>query len=114
MMRYIEDDDFGTPQNAFNICTFWLISALAAIGRKDDARAIFEAMLQCRNSLGLLSEDTDPVTGEMWGIFPRPIPWSASSIPPWCSPSLGKRRFDPTRRPGIERGRSRPPYVIRS
>ncbi|CAL1239399.1 glycoside hydrolase family 15 protein [Candidatus Methylocalor cossyra] len=71
MMRYIEDDDFGTPQNAFNICTFWLISALAAIGRKDDARAIFEAMLQCRNSLGLLSEDTDPVTGEMWGNFPQ-------------------------------------------
>jgi GH15 family glucan-1,4-alpha-glucosidase len=71
MMRYIKEDDFGAPKNAFNICTFWLISALASIGRKDDARAIFEEMLNCRNHLGLLSEDTDPITGEMWGNFPQ-------------------------------------------
>jgi pentatricopeptide repeat protein len=71
MMRYVEEDDFGSPKNAFNICTFWLISALAAIGRTDDARAIFGEMLKCRNHLGLLSEDTDPVTGEMWGNFPQ-------------------------------------------
>jgi GH15 family glucan-1,4-alpha-glucosidase len=71
MMRYVEQDDFGAPQNAFNICTFWLIGALASIGRKDDARAIFEEMLKCRNALGLLSEDTDPKTSEMWGNFPQ-------------------------------------------
>jgi GH15 family glucan-1,4-alpha-glucosidase len=71
MMRYVEADDFGPPQNAFNICTFWLISALAGIGRRDDARAIFEEMLACRNHLGLLSEDTDTRTGEMWGNFPQ-------------------------------------------
>lgn len=71
MMRYVEQDDFGAPKNAFNICTFWLISALASIGRKDDARVIFEDMLNCRNHLGLLSEDTDPATGEMWGNFPQ-------------------------------------------
>lgn len=71
MMRYVEPDDFGSPKNAFNICTFWLISALASIGRKDDARTIFEEVLKCRNHLGLLSEDTDPVTGEMWGNFPQ-------------------------------------------
>lgn len=71
MMRYVEPDDFGQPQNAFNICTFWMISALAAIGRKEDARAMFEEMLRCRNHLGLLSEDTDPRTGEMWGNFPQ-------------------------------------------
>lgn len=71
MMRYVEPDDFGQPQNAFNICTFWMISALAAIGRTEDARAMFEEMLRCRNHLGLLSEDTDPRTGEMWGNFPQ-------------------------------------------
>lgn len=71
MMRYVEPDDFGAPQNAFNICTFWMIGALAAIGRKEDARAMFEEMLNCRNHLGLLSEDTDPQTGEMWGNFPQ-------------------------------------------
>ncbi len=28
-------------------------------------------MLAARNPLGLLSEDTHPVTGEMWGNFPQ-------------------------------------------
>jgi GH15 family glucan-1,4-alpha-glucosidase len=71
MMRYVEADDFGKPKNAFNICTFWLIGALASIGRREDARGIFEEMLRFRNHLGLLSEDTDPETGEMWGNFPQ-------------------------------------------
>jgi GH15 family glucan-1,4-alpha-glucosidase len=71
MMRYAETDDFGVPEHAFNICTFWMIGALAAIGRRDDAIAMFEEMLRCRNHLGLLSEDTDPSTCELWGNFPQ-------------------------------------------
>lgn len=71
MRRYEAPDDFGKPETAFNICTFWRIDALARIGRKDEARAIFEVMLASRNPLGLLSEDTHPVTGEMWGNFPQ-------------------------------------------
>jgi GH15 family glucan-1,4-alpha-glucosidase len=71
MRRYEAPDDFGKPETAFNICTFWRIDALARIGRKQQAREIFEAMLAARNPLGLLSEDTHPVTGEMWGNFPQ-------------------------------------------
>ncbi|MEP6588768.1 MAG: glycoside hydrolase family 15 protein [Polaromonas sp.] len=71
MRRYEAPDDFGKPETAFNICTFWRIDALARIGRKDEARAIFETMLAARNHLGLLSEDTHPVSGEMWGNFPQ-------------------------------------------
>ncbi len=71
MRRYEAPDDFGKPETAFNICTFWRIDALARIGRKEQAREIFEAMLAARNPLGLLSEDTHPVTGEMWGNFPQ-------------------------------------------
>jgi GH15 family glucan-1,4-alpha-glucosidase len=71
MRRYEAPDDFGRPETAFNICTFWRIDALAKIGRKDEARAIFETMLAARNPLGLLSEDTHPETGEMWGNFPQ-------------------------------------------
>jgi len=69
--RYVEADDFGTPANAFLICTFWYIDALAAIGRRDEARALFESMLQRRNRLGLLSEHIDPVSGELWGNYPQ-------------------------------------------
>jgi len=71
MRRYEAPDDFGRPETAFNICTFWRIDALARIGRKQQAREIFEAMLAVRNHVGLLSEDTHPVTGQMWGNFPQ-------------------------------------------
>lgn len=71
LFRYVQQDDFGHPENAFNICTFWYIEALAAIGRMDEARALFERMLAARNHLGLLSEDLDPETGELWGNFPQ-------------------------------------------
>ena len=71
MRRYEAPDDFGKPETAFNICTFWRIDALARIGRVAQARDIFDAMLKARNHLGLLSEDTHPITGEMWGNFPQ-------------------------------------------
>ncbi|GAP36913.1 glycoside hydrolase family 15 protein [Piscinibacter sakaiensis] len=71
MRRYEAPDDFGLPETSFNICAFWRIDALARIGRREQAREIFEALLAVRNPLGLLSEDTHPVTGEMWGNFPQ-------------------------------------------
>jgi GH15 family glucan-1,4-alpha-glucosidase len=71
VFRYVIDDDFGKPDTAFIICIFWYIDALAALGRKDEARAMFEKMLSRRNPLGLLSEDIDPKSGELWGNFPQ-------------------------------------------
>ncbi|MEQ8387315.1 MAG: glycoside hydrolase family 15 protein [Alphaproteobacteria bacterium] len=71
MFRYAARDDFGLPETAFNICTFWYIDALARLERFDEAREIFESMLSCRNHLGLLSEDVHPDTGELWGNFPQ-------------------------------------------
>lgn len=71
LLRYQAADDFGLPENAFNISTFWYIDALAAIGRTDEARDLFERMLARCNHVGLLSEDIDPNTGELWGNFPQ-------------------------------------------
>jgi GH15 family glucan-1,4-alpha-glucosidase len=71
IFRYAAPDDFGMPTTAFNIGTFWYIDALAAIGRRDEARAMFEELLSRRNHVGLLSEDVDPATGELWGNFPQ-------------------------------------------
>jgi GH15 family glucan-1,4-alpha-glucosidase len=71
LFRYTQADDFGEPENAFLVCTFWYIDALAALGRRDEARALFERTLAKRNRLGLLSEDVNPVTGELWGNFPQ-------------------------------------------
>lgn len=71
MRRYEAPDDFGQPETAFNICTFWRIDALARMGRKEEAREIFEAILACRNHVGLLSEDIHVETGELWGNVPQ-------------------------------------------
>ena len=71
MFRYVAADDFGEPETAFNICTFWYINALSSIGRHDEARELFGNMLSKRTSLGLLSEDIDISTGELWGNFPQ-------------------------------------------
>ncbi|WP_066094346.1 glycoside hydrolase family 15 protein [Xanthomonas massiliensis] len=72
LYRYIAPDDFGTPETSFTICTFWYIDALAAIGRKDEARELFERILARRNHLGLLSEDMAfAADGDAWGNFPQ-------------------------------------------
>ena len=69
--RYVHPDDFGVPANTFTMCSFWYVNALAAVGRIDEARGIFEQLLKRRNSAGLLSEDIDPKSGELWGNFPQ-------------------------------------------
>ncbi|HEX2012655.1 MAG TPA: glycoside hydrolase family 15 protein, partial [Roseateles sp.] len=71
MRRYEAPDDFGRPETAFNVCSFWRIDALARIGRTDEARQLFETLLLQRNHVGLLSEDLAPATGELWGNFPQ-------------------------------------------
>jgi GH15 family glucan-1,4-alpha-glucosidase len=71
VFRYDQPDDFGAPTNAFVVCTFWYADALAALGRGDEARELFEAMLACRNRHGLLAEHVDPRTREAWGNFPQ-------------------------------------------
>jgi GH15 family glucan-1,4-alpha-glucosidase len=69
IFRYVEHDDFGEPENAFVVCSFWYANALSALGRRDEARAMFERLLGRRNRHGLLSEHLDPATGEHWGNF---------------------------------------------
>jgi len=69
IFRYVEKDDFGEPENAFLVCTFWYVNALAALDRREEARALFEKLLACRNRHGLLAEHVDPRSGEQWGNF---------------------------------------------
>jgi GH15 family glucan-1,4-alpha-glucosidase len=71
LFRYRHADDFGKPETAFIICAFWYINALVASGRLDEAREHFERLLAKRNPLGLLAEDMDLRTGELWGNFPQ-------------------------------------------
>ncbi|MBW6527766.1 glycoside hydrolase family 15 protein [Sphingomonas sp. RHCKR7] len=91
MLRYDTEDDFGLPETAFNVCTFWLIEALYLTGRSDEARALFEEMLTRCTAAGLLSEDIDPHSGELWGNYPQTyslvgmINCAAMLSKPWSS-----------------------------
>jgi GH15 family glucan-1,4-alpha-glucosidase len=69
--RYISPDDFGKPSSSFTICSFWLVQALHRIGRKEEAREIFEDLLSYGNHLGLFSEDIDFKTKRLLGNFPQ-------------------------------------------
>lgn len=71
LRRYRTDDGFGAPSVAFTICTFWLVEALAGLGRTTQARALFERLRDVDAPLGLYAEDVDPTTGRMWGNFPQ-------------------------------------------
>jgi GH15 family glucan-1,4-alpha-glucosidase len=71
LFRYGLDDGFGRPEVAFTICTFWLVEALAATGRREEARAVMQHVCSALSPLGLLSEDYETKTLHMWGNFPQ-------------------------------------------
>ena len=71
LLRYDRPDDFGVPDTAFIVCTFWWIQALALLGERDRAVQEFERLLAARNRFGLLSEDIDVNSGRLWGNFPQ-------------------------------------------
>jgi GH15 family glucan-1,4-alpha-glucosidase len=71
LVRYRTDDGFGAPTVAFVLCTFWLVEALAILGRSLEARALLERALTVSSPLGLLSEDCDVDDRRLWGNFPQ-------------------------------------------
>jgi GH15 family glucan-1,4-alpha-glucosidase len=89
LQRYSLNDGFGKPSVAFVICTFWLIEALIAIGRRPEAMKMLDRIHRALSSLGLLSEDYDPSEPRMWGNFPQSyshvglIHAAFAASPPW-------------------------------
>jgi GH15 family glucan-1,4-alpha-glucosidase len=71
LLRYRTDDGFGKPAVAFMLCSFWLVEALAAVGRIGEAREVMKHVLGTCSPLGLLSEDCETATRRMWGNFPQ-------------------------------------------
>jgi GH15 family glucan-1,4-alpha-glucosidase len=71
IMRYTAEDDFGTPETAFLVCQFWYADALAATGDIEKAREIYSDVLTRTNSFGILAEDIQPTTGQLWGNIPQ-------------------------------------------
>ena len=75
VLRYraeINDVD-GLPggEGVFLPCSFWLADCLYLLGRKKEARELFERLLKLRNDLGLFSEEYDPRAKRQLGNFPQ-------------------------------------------
>lgn len=68
-----EENVDGLPgrEGVFVPCSFWLADCLHLIGRKKEARDLFERVLDVRNDLGLLSEEFDPISRRQLGNFPQ-------------------------------------------
>ena len=64
-------DGLPPGEGAFLPCSFWLANAYVLIGRRDDARALFERLLGLCNDLGLLAEEYDSRVGRLAGNFPQ-------------------------------------------
>ena len=68
-----EVDGLPAGEGMFLACSFWLADNLYLIGRKADARKMFERLLALRNDVGLLSEEYDPRVGRLVGNFPQAL-----------------------------------------
>jgi glucoamylase len=74
VLRYrTESNVDGLPpgEGAFLACTFWLVDAYVLAGRHDEAKKLFEQMIQLCNDVGLLSEEYDPAAKRLVGNFPQ-------------------------------------------
>ncbi len=64
-------DGLPGDEGAFLACSFWLADNYVLQGRYDDARALFQRLLDLRNDLGLLAEEYDPRAKRQVGNFPQ-------------------------------------------
>jgi GH15 family glucan-1,4-alpha-glucosidase len=65
------DDGLSGKEGTFLICSFWLVSALGAIGELQRARDLMERLLRISSPLGLYAEEFDAPTGRHLGNFPQ-------------------------------------------
>jgi GH15 family glucan-1,4-alpha-glucosidase len=64
-------DGVEGSEATFLACSFWMAECLHMIGRRDDARGLFDRLLEVRNDLGLLAEEYDTKRGRQAGNFPQ-------------------------------------------
>ncbi len=64
-------DGLPGKEGAFLACSFWLVDAYTATGRRAEAERLFRRLIALANDVGLLSEEYDPVNERLIGNFPQ-------------------------------------------
>ncbi|WP_238007207.1 glycoside hydrolase family 15 protein [Dactylosporangium sp. AC04546] len=65
------DDGMSGKEGTFLICSFWLVSALAAVGEAARARDLMDKLLSIGSALGLYAEEYETSTARHLGNFPQ-------------------------------------------
>jgi GH15 family glucan-1,4-alpha-glucosidase len=66
-------DGLKGGEGTFLACSFWMVTCLWLIDRKQEAREMFQRLLALRNDVGLLSEEYDAKGQRMLGNFPQAL-----------------------------------------
>ncbi len=67
------EDGVRGDEGVFLACSFWMVTNLWLIGRREDAKDLYGRLLALRNDVGLLSEEYDPKKRRMLGNFPQAL-----------------------------------------
>ena len=87
----------GDTRSAFIACGFWYVDALAMIGRREEAEAMFAKLAGLGNDLGLLAEEYEPREKRLMGNFPQALSHLAlvnAAFNLWTSDAPAERRSE--------------------